>query len=86
MFSSLLKYLGQLTDKPGIASTLKDLKPIEEAYAKLPLVDVAVSDSKPATEDAIVIGKGKKIQITEESFNLLKARISQVRQVLTDNK
>ena len=86
VFSSLLNYLGQLTDKPGIASTLKDLKPIEEAYARLQLVDAAPSSAKPSSEDAIVIGQGKKIQINEEDFNLLKARISQVRQVLTDNK
>ena len=31
-------------------------------------------------------GKDKKIQINEDNFNLLKARISQVRQALTDNK
>ncbi len=86
VFSSLLKYLGQHTDKPGVASTLKDLKPIEEAYARLPLVDAGPSNTKPSSEDAIVIGKDKKIQINEDNFNLLKARISQVRQVLTDNK
>ncbi len=86
VFSSLLKYLGQHTDKPGVANTLRDLKPIEEAYARLPLVDATPATSKPSSEDAIVIGKDKKIQINEDNFNLLKARISQVRQVLTDNK
>lgn len=86
VFSSLLKYLGQHTDKPGVASTLRDLKPIEEAYARLQLVDAAPANTKSSSEDAIVIGKDKKIQITEDNFNLLKARISQVRQILTDNK
>ncbi|MBO7463221.1 MAG: hypothetical protein J6T96_11565 [Bacteroidales bacterium] len=86
VFTSLLKYLGQHTDKPGIASTLRDLKPIEEAYARLPLVDAGPSTTKSSSEDAIVIGKDKKIQINEDNFNLLKARISQVRQILTDNK
>jgi len=86
VFSSLLKYLGQHADKPGVAATLRDLKPIEEAYARLPLVDATPSQAKPSSEDAIVIGKDKKIQINEDNFNLLKARISQVRQVLTDNK
>ena len=86
VFSSLLKYLGQHTDKPGVAATLRDLKPIEEAYARLPLVDAGPSNTKSSSEDAIVIGKDKKIQINEDNFNLLKARISQVRQTLTDNK
>ena len=85
VFTSLLKYLGQHTDKPGIASTLRDLKPIEEAYARLPLVDAGPSTTKSSSEDAIVIGKDKKIQINEDNFNLLKARISQVRQILPDN-
>ena len=86
VFSSLIKYLGQHTDKPGVTNTLRDLKPIEEAYARLPLVDAAPSNTKSSSEDAIVIGKDKKIQINEDNFNLLKARISQVRQTLTGNK
>ena len=86
VFSSLLKYLGQHADKPGVAATLRDLKPIEEAYARLPLVDAGPAKTKSSSEDAIVIGKDKKIQINEDNFNLLKARISQVRQTLTDNK
>ena len=81
-----LKYLSQHTDKPGITATIRDLKPIEEAYARLPLVDAGPAKAKSSSEDAIVIGKDKKIQITEDNFNLLKARISQVRQALTDNK
>jgi hypothetical protein len=86
VFSSLMKYLSQHTDKPGITATIRDLKPIEEAYARLPLVDAGPAKAKSSSEDAIVIGKDKKIQITEDNFNLLKARISQVRQALTDNK
>ena len=86
VFSSLMKYLSQHTDKPGITATIRDLKPIEEAYARLPLVDAGPAKAKSSSDDAIVIGKDKKIQITEDNFNLLKARISQVRQALTDNK
>lgn len=88
VFTSLMQYLEQLKGKPGITSTITDLKPIEEAYAQLQLIDITPAATPANTdEDApIVIGGKKKLQITEDNFNLLKARIAQVRQVLTDNK
>ena len=77
-----------MTDKPGISETLNDLKPIAEAYSKLQMVDAEPSKNTKSTnsEGAILIGGNKKIEITEDNFNLLKARIAQVRQQLTDNK
>lgn len=88
VFTSLMQYLGQMTDKPGISETLNDLKPIAEAYSKLQMVDAEPSKNTKTTntEGAILIGGNKKIEITEDNFNLLKARIAQVRQQLTDNK
>lgn len=88
VFTSLMQYLDQLKDKPGISSTINDLKPIEEAYAQLGYEDAAPASAPASTgEDApIVIGGGKKLKITEDNFNLLREKIAGVRQVLTDNK
>ncbi|MCQ2252356.1 MAG: hypothetical protein MJZ61_02770 [Bacteroidales bacterium] len=87
VFTSLMQYLEQLKDKPGIASTITDLKPIEEAYAQLNYVEIEPAKPVSTDEDApTVLGGNKKLQLTEDNFNLLKARIGQVRQILTDNK
>ncbi len=87
IFTSLMQYLDQLKDKPGISSTIADLKPIEEAYAKLQYEEVASANQASDDEDApIKVGGNKKIKITEENFNALKSTIAQVRQQLCGNK
>lgn len=87
VFTSLMQYLDQQKDKPGITSTINDMKPIEEAYAKFAYEEVEASNTASDDEDApIKVGGNKKIKITEENFNTLKSAISQVRQQLCDNK
>lgn len=87
VFTSLMQYLDQLKDKPGISGTINDLKPIEEAYGKFTYEEVESAKQASSDEDApIVIGGNKKLKVTEENFNLLKANIATVRKTLTNNK
>jgi len=87
IFTSLMQYLDQLKDKPGIGSTITDLKPIENAYAKLQYEEVAKAENVADDEDApIKVGGNKKLKITEENFNELKSAIAQVRLQLCGNK
>ena len=87
VFTSLMQYLDQQKEKPGITSTISDMKQIEEAYAKFAYEEVEASNTASDDEDApIKVGGNKKIKITEENFNTLKSAISQVRQQLCDNK
>lgn len=85
VFEALMAYLEQYKNKPGVEETMSQLKPLEEAYGKLSVV--VTEQANTTTESgAMVIGGAKKIEISEENFNLLKQRITEVRKVLTNNK
>ncbi|MBQ3691110.1 MAG: hypothetical protein II937_14775 [Bacteroidales bacterium] len=86
VFESLMAYLGQYKSRPGIEETINQLKPLEEAYNKLSVVFTEQTSNTTTSDGAIVIGDGKKIEISEENFNLLKKRMAEIRTALITNK
>lgn len=81
-----MAYLGQYKSRPGIEETINQLKPLEEAYNKLSVVFTEQTSNTTTSDGAIVIGGGKKIEISEENFNLLKKRMAEIRTALITNK
>ncbi len=86
VFESLMAYLEQFKNKPGIQETIDQLKPLGEAYKKLSVVVVEDAGNQTTDNGAIVIGGNKKIEISEENFNALKKCITDIRQEFTSNK
>ena len=86
VFESLLAYLEQFKSKPGIEETIEQLKPLGEAYKQLSVVVVEQNGNATNKNGAIVIGGSKKIEISEDNFNTLKKKITEIRHALTSNK
>ncbi|MBR4266975.1 MAG: hypothetical protein IKQ46_13060 [Bacteroidales bacterium] len=85
VFESLVAYLEQFKNKPGVQETIDIFKPVEEAYQKLEVV-VTENNSVKTNSDAIVLGGNQKIEISEDNFNVLRTRIAEIRKMLTNNK
>ena len=85
VIENLMSYLEQNKSDDNIQRTINDLKNLQKIYQSLATVDVENNQNtnKENDKDVIVIGGNKKIIMTQQQFEQIKAEIAKIRNKIT---
>ncbi|MCO6500709.1 MAG: hypothetical protein J5I47_10060 [Vicingus serpentipes] len=77
---NLLDYLGKYSDNADVSQLLTSLRELEATYATLSEESSGSGISLKKKENGkMVLGGGSSIKITEDQFNAIKAKVSEIR-------
>lgn len=85
-FENLILYLKKHQSDSNVKSTIENLSGVRDAFAQLEVVKLDPSEVKNKSNNVIIVGGGKRINITEEQFKKLKEEITIARNNITANK
>ena len=76
-FGNLYTYLKKNEEKQGVAKAIKDIQEIRAIFASLE--ETRGAKTEKLEGEKLILGKGKKIIMTEEQFNQLKTALEKYR-------
>ena len=81
---NLMTFAESLSDDPNVAGVIEDLQPIVSLYETIG-TSTGTTTVKKESENKLVIGGGKKVSLSEENFNQLKALTLEIRENIVSN-